>query len=136
MDVNASKLQQLRPVTFHLRSEPQGTLQYGLIAEEVDKIYPDLVLRDAAGRIEGVRYDELAPLLLKEVQTQSQALVADEAKLDEQRDKLASDDVKIATQQQQLNDLQQQFAQLIQVNTDMQTALAALTAKGLQMVRR
>ena len=65
------KLHQLRPVSFHLKSDPDGALQYGLIAEEVDKIYPELVIRDAAGAIQGVRYDELAPLLLKEAQTQN-----------------------------------------------------------------
>ena len=57
---NTEKLQQLRPVSFHLKSEPEGAVQYGLIAEEVDKIYPELVIRDEAGRIQGVRYDELA----------------------------------------------------------------------------
>ena len=57
-------LQQLRPVTFHLETEPHGALQYGLIAEEVNRVYPDLVIRNEAGAIQGVRYDELAPLLL------------------------------------------------------------------------
>jgi trimeric autotransporter adhesin len=68
MDANTDKLQQLRPVTFRLKSEPRGTLQYGLIAEEVQKIYPDLVIRNSQGRIEGIRYDELTPILLKEIQ--------------------------------------------------------------------
>jgi hypothetical protein len=62
------QLQRLRPVTFHLKSEPNGAVQYGLVAEEVAKIYPELVIRDAAGNIQGVRYDELAPMLLNEVQ--------------------------------------------------------------------
>jgi fibrillarin-like rRNA methylase len=51
MDVDASKLEKLRPVTFHLKTDAEGPLQYGLIAEEVDKIYPDLVVRNAAGII-------------------------------------------------------------------------------------
>jgi Chaperone of endosialidase len=66
-----SKLDQLRPVTFHLKSDPQGPLQYGLIAEEVAKVYPDLVIRDENGRIDGVRYDELAPMLLNEMKRQT-----------------------------------------------------------------
>lgn len=70
MGETTEKLQQLRPVTFHLKSEPDGALQYGLIAEEVDKIYPELVIRDVSGVIQGVRYDELAPMLLNEVQKQ------------------------------------------------------------------
>ncbi len=77
------KLQQLRPVSFHLKTDPRGTLQYGLIAEEVAKAYPELVIRDGAGKIQGVRYDELAPLLLNEVQQQQHKLAAQDAKLAE-----------------------------------------------------
>jgi hypothetical protein len=68
----SAKLAQLRPVTFHYKSDPNGPLHYGLIAEEVAKVYPDLVVRDHSGRIDGVRYDELSPLLLKQVQQLSQ----------------------------------------------------------------
>jgi hypothetical protein len=67
----AEKLQQLRPVSFHLKSDPKGAVQYGLIAEEVGKVYPELVIRDEAGRIQGVRYEELAPMLLSEMQQQA-----------------------------------------------------------------
>jgi hypothetical protein len=70
MGASSEKLKQLRPVSFHLKSDPDGAVQYGLIAEEVNKVYPELVIRDAAGRIQGVRYDELAPLLLNEAQKQ------------------------------------------------------------------
>jgi hypothetical protein len=45
-----------------------------LIAEEVAKVYPELVIRNEKGRIEGVRYEELAPMLLNEVQQQAQEL--------------------------------------------------------------
>jgi hypothetical protein len=62
------KLKQLRPVSFHLRTDPKGAVQYGLIAEEIAKVYPELVTRDENGRIDGVRYDELAPMLLNEMQ--------------------------------------------------------------------
>ena len=71
MGLDTAKLQQLRPVKFHLKTDPKGALQYGLIAEEVAKVYPDLVVRDNNGRIDGVRYDELAPMLLNEVQQQT-----------------------------------------------------------------
>jgi hypothetical protein len=82
------RLGQLRPVSFHLKSEPEGTLQYGLIAEEVAKIYPELVLRDQSGQTQGVRYDELAPLLLSEVQEQRRTLAAQEQELAELREAL------------------------------------------------
>ena len=64
---STEKLRQLRPVSFHLKSDPKGAIQYGLIAEEVAKVYPELVIRNERGRIDGVRYDELAPMLLNEV---------------------------------------------------------------------
>ena len=74
MGSNSKKLQQLRSVSFHLKTNPAGAVQYGLIAEEVAKVYPELVIRDDAGKIEGVRYEELAPLLLNEVQQQQHKL--------------------------------------------------------------
>jgi hypothetical protein len=71
MGADTAKLGQLRPVSFKLKSDAKGTRQYGLIAEEVAKVYPELVIRDQHGRIDGVRYDELAPMLLNETQKQA-----------------------------------------------------------------
>jgi hypothetical protein len=71
MGSSTAKLQQLRPVTFHYKTDFKGTLRYGLLAEEVAKVYPELVVRDEKGRIDGIRYDELAPMLLNEVQRQA-----------------------------------------------------------------
>jgi len=81
MGGNTEKLQQLRPVTFHLKSDPAGAVQYGLIAEEVDKVYPELVIRDDQGVIQGVRYDELAPMLLNEMQQEKAQLREMQAQL-------------------------------------------------------
>jgi trimeric autotransporter adhesin len=93
----SERLRRLQAVSFHLKSEPRGAVQYGLIAEDVDKIYPELVIRDEQGRIEGVRYDELAPMLLNETQKlQSVVAVlaaqhaADVAALDAQAARIAS----------------------------------------------
>jgi Chaperone of endosialidase len=76
MGSNTEKLERLRPVSFHLKSDPNGAVQYGLIAEEVDKVYPELVIRDNEGKIQGVRYDELAPMLLNEMQKQQSTIAA------------------------------------------------------------
>jgi trimeric autotransporter adhesin len=94
----SSKLAQLRPVTFKLKTDPQGKMQYGLIAEEVAKVYPDLVIHGADGRIDGVRYEELSPLLLNVVQ--------------QQQVKLAEQDDRNAEQAAQIRDLQRQLADL------------------------
>ena len=69
-------------MSFHVKTDPGGAVQYGLIAEEVDQVYPELVIRDRDGRIQGVRYDELAPVLLNE-QQQSARIAALEQKLAE-----------------------------------------------------
>lgn len=70
----SEKVSQLRPVTFHYKTEANGALQYGLIAEEVAQVYPELITRDEAGEISGVRYEALIPLLLKELQEQRQQI--------------------------------------------------------------
>ena len=56
----------LKPVTFHYKSDSTATPQFGLIAEEVAKVDPDLVVRDANGEIYTVRYDAVNAMLLNE----------------------------------------------------------------------
>lgn len=82
MHLELAKVLELRPVTFHYKSEPSGALQYGLIAEEVAKLFPELVVRDNQGTIISVRYDELSSILLKEVQTQQAAMTDQQKQLD------------------------------------------------------
>jgi hypothetical protein len=95
-----------------------GELQYGLIAEEVDRVFPELVVRDEAGKIEGVRYDELAPMLLNEVQKQA----AEIRELKEQQQ-------QFVTQAEQLRDVQRQLA-------DLHAALAKLQSKDELVAQR
>jgi hypothetical protein len=108
MGSNTAQLGELRPVTFQLKSDATGTRQYGLIAEEVAKVYPELVIRDEKGRIDGVRYDELAPMLLNEVQKQA---------------------AEIRAQAEQLRDVQQQLVEL-------HAALAKLQSKDELVAQR
>lgn len=66
-------LMKLRPVTFRYKKayeDGSKPLQFGLIAEEVDETYPDLVARSADGQIESVRYQLLDSMLLNELQKQ------------------------------------------------------------------
>lgn len=56
----------LKPVTFHYKSDNSGTPQFGLIAEDVAKVNPDLVVRDENGEIYTVRYDAVNAMLLNE----------------------------------------------------------------------
>jgi hypothetical protein len=107
MGSNTEKLQQLRPVTFRYKIDPQGTLRYGLIAEEVAKVYPELVVRDKNDRIDGVRYDELAPMLLNEMQREHTQLTA---KIDSQ----AEDIRNLKQQVAKVNELQQRLDAVLQ----------------------
>jgi hypothetical protein len=65
-------LMRLHPVSFRYKPEldPTGLVQYGLIAEEVAQVYPDLVAYDRDGQPEAVRYHLIDALLLNEVQNQ------------------------------------------------------------------
>jgi hypothetical protein len=74
MGARSRGLFQLRPVTFRYKQDPQGIRQYGLVAEEVAKVYPDLVTRGSGGAVESVQYNELIPMLLNELQRQGQEL--------------------------------------------------------------
>jgi Chaperone of endosialidase len=56
----------LRPVTFHYKTDTKGTPQFGLIAEEVAKVNPVLVLPDKEGKPYAVRYEAVNAMLLNE----------------------------------------------------------------------
>ena len=67
-DKASEALLALRPVTFRYKKEidPTGTSQFGLVAEEVEKVNPDLVVRDKQGKPYTVRYDQVNAMLLNE----------------------------------------------------------------------
>src|SRR5262249_44703676 len=65
-------LLKLRPVTFSYRDDASSAPRYGLIAEEVATVYPELVTRTATGEVQTVKYHELIPLLLNELQREQQ----------------------------------------------------------------
>ena len=68
MDKASEAVLALKPVTFHYKKEidPDGIPQFGLVAEEVQKVNPDLVARDDQGKIYTVRYEAVNAMLLNE----------------------------------------------------------------------
>lgn len=77
----SSSILDLRPVTFFFKSQDKKILQYGLIAEEVDKIFPSLVIHDKDGIPVTVKYHDLPALLLNELQKLSHRINILEKKL-------------------------------------------------------
>jgi hypothetical protein len=77
MGNSSSGLMRLRPVTFRYKqpyADGSKPIQYGLIAEEVSEVYPDLVAHSADGQIETVKYQVLDAMLLNEVQHQQRVI--------------------------------------------------------------
>jgi hypothetical protein len=66
MDQASEAIHLLKPVTFHYKSDTTGTPQFGLIAEEVAEVDPNVVVRDDKGEIFTVRYDAVNAMLLNE----------------------------------------------------------------------
>jgi hypothetical protein len=66
MDKASEAILALKPVTFHYKQDTKGIAQFGLIAEDVAKVSPDLVVRDKNGEIYSVRYDAVNAMLLNE----------------------------------------------------------------------
>jgi hypothetical protein len=129
----SERLLKLRPVKFRYKKADalgEKPIQYGLIAEEVAEVYPELVVRDATtGRIDGVRYDELAPMLLNEAQQQQGKMSAQAEKMAAQATINAEQAEQIAAQDQQLRDMQKQLA-------NMHAALVKLQTKVELVVQR
>jgi len=68
MDKASEAILALQPVTFRYKQEldPKGIPQFGLVAEQVEKVNPDLVARDAEGKAYSVRYEAVNAMLLNE----------------------------------------------------------------------
>jgi hypothetical protein len=97
-------LLKLRPVSFRYKQDPAGALEYGLIAEEVERVYPELVTHDADGRVEAVHYEMLPALLVNEVQK----LARENHRLVEQVAALKKKDVQIDALTERMNALERQ----------------------------
>jgi hypothetical protein len=86
MDHASEALFALKPVTFRYKKEvdPQRIPQFGLVAEEVEKANPDLVVRDREGKAYSVRYDQVNAMLLNEFLKEHKAFIEEQRKVQEQ----------------------------------------------------
>jgi len=109
IDSISDKLLQLRPVSFIYKEDDKNQVQYGLIAEEVAKVYPELVQYDAEGKPFTVYYHLLTPLLLSEVQKEHQKVIAQEeqvASLNQQLNAQHAEMLAMLKQQQQQHEIE------------------------------
>ena len=85
MDRASNALFSLKPVTFRYKKEidPAGASQFGLVAEDVEKVNPDLVVRDKEGKSYSVRYDQVNAMLLNEFLKEHKAFIEEQAKVRE-----------------------------------------------------
>lgn len=123
----------LRPVRFRYKTQgPEGPDQYGLIAEEVNEVSPDLVGRGQDGQIDSVRYDRVNILLLSEVQKQHRmiqaqqtTIKAQQAKMEAQQAQIEGQQARMETQQAAMKFQQAQTNQLMRQVREVQAALKA-----------
>ncbi len=122
MDKASEVILALKPVTFRYKKDidPQGTWQFGLVAEEVDKVNRDLVVRDKEGKVYSVRYDQVNAMLLNE-------FLKEHRKVEQQDRRLQEQEATIARQR---NDFQKAIAQQA---SEIKTLSAGLKEQAAQI---
>jgi polyhydroxyalkanoate synthesis regulator phasin len=137
MNEASQNLLKLRPVTYRYKdADDNGSnpLEYGLIAEEVAKVYPDLVAYGVDGKIETVQYQKLTPMLLNELQHLNAQLESEKQKSKQLADEVAELKTylqEVAELKTQVKALQAQ-AQTIQALTSRLSRIEAEQTVGLQ----
>jgi|SRR5882724_10166529 len=106
MDSTSEVLFALKPVTFRYKKEidPAGLSQFGLVAEEVEKVNPDLVVRDKEGKPYSVRYDQVNAMLLNEFLKEHRRVQEQQAHMTELDTRAARQDAIIAALTEQLKE--------------------------------
>jgi Chaperone of endosialidase len=132
-DIGAASggLMKLRPVSFRYKNDPSGSLQYGSIAEEVARVYPEMVIRSTDGKVEGVRYLEFTALLLNELQKQAM----DNKKLSQESHELRSEVAQVREEQAREHAAQQRETDVLKQKDAIINTLSERLAVLDQQVR-
>jgi len=123
MDKASEAILALKPVTFHYKSDAKATPCFGLIAEEVEKVSPDLVVYDTDGKPYSVRYDQVNAMLLNEFLKEHKAFVDEQRKVREQEATVTMLESKVAKQE----------TTIAQQQTEMRTVMARLNEQAEQI---
>ena len=105
MESASEVIHALKPVTFHYKSDKTDTPQFGLIAEEVADVNPDLVVCDEKGEIYSVRYEAVNAMLLNEFLKEHRKVQELESTVAKQEANGAKQQAAIAVQQKQIEAL-------------------------------
>jgi hypothetical protein len=99
MDKASEAILALNPVTFRYKKEldPEGIPQFGLVAEQVEKVNPDLVARDEEGKVYTVRYEAVNAMLLNEFLKEHRKVEEQSRKIQEQAATIAQLEKGMAT---------------------------------------
>ena len=134
MDMASEAILALKPVTFRYKHEldPAGTPQFGLVAEDVEKVNPDLVARDDQGKVYTVRYEAVNAMLLNEFLKEHRKVEQQEAIISQVKSSASNQEATIAdlksTVAQQQKGMEIFIAQLKEQAAQIQRVSAALTA--------
>ena len=114
MDDASNALYSLRPVRFCYKAaiDPKGTRQFGLIAEEVDKVDPELVARDDKGEVYTVRYEAVNAMMLNEFLKEHRRVEAAVMKTGEQAKMIEEQARTIGEQQKQIQALASRLTEI------------------------
>ena len=96
MDKTSEAIYSLTPVTFHYKSEKTKMPCFGLIAEEVAAVNPDLVLRDEKGEMYSVRYEQINAMLLNEFLKEHKKVEEQQAIIGQLKSNAAKEDATIS----------------------------------------
>jgi hypothetical protein len=109
-------LYKLQPVTFQYKKEidPEARRQFGLVAEDVEKVNPDLVVHDKDGKPYSVRYDQVNAMLLNEFLKEHRRIEEQESRIDEQENMIAAQREEMCTL---ARTLKEQVTEMQNVNT-------------------
>jgi Chaperone of endosialidase len=119
MDKASEAILALKPVAFRYKHEldPEGIPQFGLVAEQVEKVNPDLVARDSEGKVYSVRYEAVNAMLLNE-------FLKEHRKVEQLESKAQKQEAMIAQQQKGMEilnaSLKEQAAQIQKVSDQLE----------------
>jgi uncharacterized coiled-coil protein SlyX len=112
MDKASEAILALEPVSFHYKKEiePNGAIMFGLIAEDVEKVDPDLVTRNDKRKAETVRYEAVNAMLLNEFLKEHRTVEEQGRTLEEQERTIARHQTEIRALASQLQKVSAQLA--------------------------